>query len=97
MAKKRQYDVEYREFHGKPEQIKMRAARNKARAEAVKDGRIEKGSDKEINHKKPLSRGGSNAKSNQEVTTRTENRKQADKLKSEIKPAKKAAPKKGKK
>lgn len=31
MAKARDYDKEYREYHGTPEQIKRRAARNKAR------------------------------------------------------------------
>ena len=81
MAKKaRNFRAEYDSFHGKPEQIKMRAARNKARAEAVKDGRIEEGSSKEIDHVKPLSKGGSNAKSNTRVTTREANRKKADKM-----------------
>ena len=34
--KKRDYKKEYREYHAKPEQKKRRAARNTARAQAVK-------------------------------------------------------------
>ena len=36
MARKRNYRKEYDEYQGKPEQIKRRAQRNKARADAVK-------------------------------------------------------------
>lgn len=36
MARKRNYRKEYDQYQGKPEQIKRRAQRNKARADAVK-------------------------------------------------------------
>jgi 5-methylcytosine-specific restriction endonuclease McrA len=85
MAKARNYSREYQAFQASPQQKKDRAARNKARAEAMKEGKVSKGDDREINHKVPLARGGSNAKSNQEVVSRTENRKQGKKLKSEAK------------
>lgn len=84
MAKKkaaRNFREEYDTYHGKPEQIANRAARNKARSEAVKDGRVAKGdSSKEVDHKTPLSKGGSNDKSNTRVVSKEANRKKADKM-----------------
>lgn len=53
---------------------KQRAARNKARREAIKDGRAKKGDGKDIDHKKPLRNGGSNAKSNTRVRSKSSNR-----------------------
>jgi hypothetical protein len=70
---------EYDSYHGKPEQIANRAARNKARAEAVKDGKVHKGDGREIDHLKPLDKGGSNSKKNTRVVSRTENRKKYNK------------------
>jgi len=73
--KKRDYKEEYKEYHGKPSQIKNRAARNKARREKE----LSKGDGKEVDHKKPLSKGGGSSKKNLEVTTRTANRKKYNK------------------
>lgn len=50
MAKKRDYKKEYRDYHGKPEQKKRRAQRNKARAAAMKKGTVKKGDGKEVHH-----------------------------------------------
>lgn len=50
MAKKRDYDKEYREYQGKPEQIRRRAQRNAARATAAKKGQVHKGDGKEVDH-----------------------------------------------
>lgn len=63
-----------RTYQASEEQKQNRAARNSARSEAVKDGRARKGDGKEINHIKPLIQGGSNAKSNTEVISRSKNR-----------------------
>lgn len=71
----RDYDEEYEAFHGKPKQIANRAARNKAR----KNKGLKKGDGKEVDHKKPLSKGGSKSPSNQRVVSRRTNRKKADK------------------
>lgn len=71
----RNYRNEYDDFHGKPEQIKQRAARNKARR--VKG--LKKGDKREVDHKRPLSKGGSNSKKNLRVTTRKVNRRKAAK------------------
>lgn len=48
--KKRDYRREYDEFQGKPEQIKRRAQRNAARANAAKKGLVRKGDGKEVDH-----------------------------------------------
>lgn len=47
----RDYRKEYDNYQGKPEQIKRRASRNKARAEMVKAGKAKKGDGKDIEHK----------------------------------------------
>jgi len=71
----RNYRKEYDDFHGTPPEIKKRAARNKVR----RDAGLKNGDGKEVDHKKPLSKGGSNSKSNIRVTTRHTNRKKAGK------------------
>jgi hypothetical protein len=65
---------EYDKYQGTEEQKKNRAKRNAARAQAVKDGRVSKGSGKDVDHVKPLSKGGSNAKSNTRVISASSNR-----------------------
>lgn len=47
----RDYKKEYQEYHAKPEQVKRRASRNKARAYMVKNGRARKGDGKEVDHR----------------------------------------------
>lgn len=47
---KRDYRKEYDEYHAKPEQKQRRAERNKARLEAMKDGKVKKGDGKEVDH-----------------------------------------------
>jgi hypothetical protein len=49
--KKRDYKREYAIYHGKPEQIKRRAQRNKTRRNAVKLGQVRKGDGKDVDHK----------------------------------------------
>lgn len=70
----RNYKREYEKYQGTPEQKKKRAARNKARRQAIKDGRAKKGDGKDIDHKKPLRSGGSTSKSNTRVRSRSANR-----------------------
>ena len=71
MKKKRDYKKEYKDFHGKPKQIKYRTARNKAR----KLVGLKKGDKREVDHKRSLSKGGSNRKSNLRIVLRKTNRK----------------------
>lgn len=73
--KKRDYKKEYRDFHSKPQQRKNRSNRNKAR----KAMGLKKGDKREIDHKKPLSKGGSNKKSNLRAVSRKTNRKKGAK------------------
>jgi len=47
---KRNYPKEYRDYSGTPEQIQRRAERNKARREAMADGKVKKGDGKEVDH-----------------------------------------------
>lgn len=71
---KRNYAMEYRNYHGKPKQRKERAARTKAREQMIKKGRVKKGDGKDIDHKKALRHGGSNGINNLRVRNKSENR-----------------------
>lgn len=67
------------EYHASEKVKKDRAARNKARREAIREGRVKRGDGKELDHKVPLSRGGSRSTSNTRVVSRTTNRKKYNK------------------
>lgn len=66
----REYDL----YHAKPEQRKNRSARTTARNQSNAEGRTHKGDGKDLDHKRPLSRGGSNSRSNTRVVDRSINR-----------------------
>lgn len=70
----RDYSREYDAYHSRPEQIKNRSERTTARRQANAAGITHKGDGKDIDHKVPLSKGGSNAKSNQRVVSQSVNR-----------------------
>lgn len=74
MTKPRDYKKEYANYHSKPEQIHNRSLRNQARAEMEKKGLVRKGDGKDVDHKKPLDRGGSNDDSNLRVLSKAKNR-----------------------
>jgi 5-methylcytosine-specific restriction endonuclease McrA len=74
MPKKRDYQKEYREYHSKPEQKENRAKRNAARAKMEETGRVRKGDGKDVDHKRPLKRGGGNGDSNLRVVSKSTNR-----------------------
>lgn len=61
---KEDYRRHYREYQGRPEQIKKRALRNKARREMVKRLGRAALAGKDVDHKKPLRSGGGNARRN---------------------------------
>jgi len=70
--KKRDYDAEYQDFHGKPEQIKRRAQRNAARSKMVSTGKASKGDGRDVDH---ISRNTANNKSsNLRMTSQKANR-----------------------
>jgi 5-methylcytosine-specific restriction endonuclease McrA len=62
------------EYQKRPENVEKRVDRNRARRQALAAGIVKKGDGTEIDHKVPLDKGGSDAKSNTRVTTAAENR-----------------------
>ena len=74
---KRNYRQEYDRYQGKPEQIANRAERNAARATMEKEGRVHKGDGMDVDHKRPIVKGGSNDRSNLRVKTDNANRSYA--------------------
>lgn len=79
MAKKRNYKREYQTFHATPQQIANRSKRNSARRRMSQAGKVHKGDGREVDHIKPLSRGGSNNSKNLRVVSRTTNRRKGKK------------------
>lgn len=71
----RDYKKEYREYHGKPEQIHNRSMRNQARRKLG----LKKGDPRECDHIKPISKGGSNARDNLRAVSKATNRHKAAK------------------
>ena len=70
----RDYKMEYRNYHGKPKQRKERAKRTAAREELIKKGKVKKGSNMDVDHKKPLRNGGSNGLNNLRLRHKSKNR-----------------------
>lgn len=75
MPRKRNYRKEYDSYHSKPKQKKNRAARNAARKRAG----LKVGDKREVDHKRPLSKGGSNGRKNTRIVSRSTNRKKGSK------------------
>lgn len=63
-----------RTYDARPEKIKERDMRNKARAMLEKEGLVKKGDGRDVDHKKPVRAGGSNARSNLRVVDASKNR-----------------------
>jgi hypothetical protein len=61
-------------YNKKPSVQKKRVANNKARREALREGRVAKGDGKDVHHVKPLDKGGSTKKSNTKVVSKKTNR-----------------------
>ena len=70
----RRPDLEYESYGSRPDVMKKRAMRNAARRQAIRDGVVKKGDGKDIDHIKPVSKGGTNAKSNLRAVPASENR-----------------------
>jgi len=69
----RNYEKEYQEYHGTPEQRKHRANRNKARRLMIKKGKVRKGDGQEVDHKDGDPK--NNHPSNLQIMSRTANRR----------------------
>ena len=70
----RNYRKEYDNYQGTAEQKKNRAKRNAARRQLAKEGRVSQGDGMDVDHKKPLSKGGSTAATNLRAVSKTVNR-----------------------
>jgi len=71
---KRDYKKQYEKYDGKDSVKKDRAKRNNARRILEREGKVSKGDNKDVDHKKPLSKGGGTSRSNLRVTSKTANR-----------------------
>lgn len=71
---KRDYRREYDKYQGRKEIIRRRVLRNQARRELMKLGKVHKGDGKDVDHIRPLDKGGSNARSNWRVVSAGSNR-----------------------
>ena len=75
--RKRDYAKEYRDYHGKPEQIKRRAGRNKARSLMIRKHGKSALKGKEVDHKDFNPR--NNSASNLSIKSKIANRKKQPK------------------
>ena len=67
-------DLAYqKQYNAQPAQIKKREENNVARYAALKAGAVHKGDNMQVDHKKMLDSGGSNAPANQRVVSRNTN------------------------
>ena len=71
---KRDYKREYAKYHGTAEQRANRSERTVARNKANADGITKKGDGKDLDHKRPLSKGGTSARSNLRAVSASSNR-----------------------
>jgi hypothetical protein len=71
---KRDYKKQYEKYDGKDSVKKDRAKRNGARRILEREGKVNKGDGKDVDHKKPLSKGGGTGRSNLRVTSKAANR-----------------------
>lgn len=70
----RDYAREYKRFQSSKKAKKDRAARNKARRQALREGKVHRGDNLEVDHIRGLASGGSNTKKNTRVVSRKFNR-----------------------
>ena len=61
-------------YNARPEMVKRREKNNAARQQLIREGKAHVGDGKDVGHKRPLDRGGSNARTNLEMQSRKENR-----------------------
>lgn len=75
MKKKRNYKKEYAKYHGTAAYRKRRSMRVLARRKLEKMGRVRKGDGRDVDHKRALSKGGTNGLRNLRVVSRYINRR----------------------
>jgi hypothetical protein len=70
----RNYKAEYQNYQGTEEQKKNRAQRNAARREMERKGAVSKGDGKDVDHKRPIAKGGGNGNGNLRAVPASANR-----------------------
>lgn len=71
---KRDYKKEVARYTSKPEVVKKRTEQNAARRQMVQKGLAHKGDGKDVDHKVPLSKGGTNNPKNLRAVPASQNR-----------------------
>ena len=71
---KRDYKKEVAKYTSRPEVVKKRTEQNAARRELMKEGVMRKGDGKDVDHAKPISKGGTNNRSNLRAVPASTNR-----------------------
>jgi len=74
MVAKRNFRQEYLNYDGTEAVKKKRAQRNKARRMLEREGVVSKGDGKDVDHTKPLSKGGKTVRSNLKAKSASANR-----------------------
>lgn len=75
MTKSSKAKLEYMaEYQKKPENVEKRVDRNRARRHAIAEGKAKVGDGKDVDHKVPLRKGGSDKESNTRVVDASTNR-----------------------
>jgi len=69
----RDYKREVKEYTSKPEVVKKRTEQNRARREMEREGLVKKGDGKAVDHKVPLSKGGTGDRRNLRVVPASQN------------------------
>ena len=68
-----------KKYNARPDIVNRREDNNLARAQMMRAGKVKKGDGKDVDHKKPLRSGGTNARSNLRVQPKSVNRGWRDK------------------
>ena len=63
-----------RGYDAQPHKVKQRVMSNQARATMAKEGKVSKGDGKDVDHKRPIRSGGTNARGNLRVMSASRNR-----------------------
>jgi 5-methylcytosine-specific restriction endonuclease McrA len=82
MAKASSRDYVRERLNESPQRKKARVMRNQARQELIKEGKVHVGDGKVVDHKHPLSKGGSGKRSNLRVMSKASQDSQGGKLQS---------------
>ena len=85
--KKKDYKKIYKKYHSSRKAKTERNMRNQARRRAKRKGLVKKGDGMEIDHIRPISKGGSNKPKNLRVVKRSTNRRKGAKYKTGYRPS----------